>query len=52
MIKASNRPSSDGISSKMHEVFMNELTKVKDFNILTIGQDFFYAMGKSTRAEQ
>jgi FMN-dependent NADH-azoreductase len=62
VVKANNRPSSEGISSKMHEVFMNELTKTNDLNINTFdvfkedmpyfGQDFFNAMGKSAQAEQ
>lgn len=61
VVKANNRPSTEGISSKMHEVFMNELTKGKDLNIQTFdvfeedmpyfGQDFFNAMGKSAQAE-
>ncbi|MET0785810.1 MAG: FMN-dependent NADH-azoreductase [Paenisporosarcina sp.] len=61
VVKANNRPSTEGISSKMHEVFMNELTKATDLNINTIdvfeedmpyfGQDFFNAMGKSAQAE-
>lgn len=62
VVKANNRPSSEGISSKMHEVFMNELQIGKDLNINTFdvfkedmpyfGQDFFNAMGKSAQAEQ
>ena len=61
VVKANNRPSTEGISSKMHEVFMDELTKGKDLNIQTFdvfeedmpyfGQDFFNAMGKSAQAE-
>lgn len=61
VVKANNRPSTEGISSKMHEVFMNELTKGKDLNIQSFdvfeedmpyfGQDFFNAMGKSAQAE-
>jgi FMN-dependent NADH-azoreductase len=61
VVKANNRPSTEGISSKMHEVFMNELTQGKDLNIQTFdvfeedmpyfGQDFFNAMGKSAQAE-
>ena len=62
VVKANNRPSSEGVSSKMHEVFMNELTQANDLNINTFdvfkedmpyfGQDFFNAMGKSAQAEQ
>ena len=62
VVKANNRPSSEGVSSKMHEVFMNELTQTNDLNINTFdvfkedmpyfGQDFFNAMGKSAQAEQ
>jgi FMN-dependent NADH-azoreductase len=61
VVKANNRPSTEGISSKMHEVFMNEITKSPDLNINTFdvfeedmpyfGQDFFNAMGKSAQAE-
>jgi len=60
VVKANNRPASEGVSSRMHEVFMNELTKSKDININTFdvfkedmpyfGQDFFNAMGKSAQA--
>lgn len=62
VVKANNRPSSEGVSSKMHEVFMNELTQTNDLNINTFdvfkedmpyfGQDFFNALGKSAQAEQ
>jgi FMN-dependent NADH-azoreductase len=62
VVKANNRPSSEGVSSKMHEVFMNELQNGKDLNINTFdvfkedmpyfGQDFFNAMTKSAQAEQ
>jgi len=61
VVKANNRPASEGISSKMHEVFMNELTQAKDLTINTFdvfkedmpyfGQDFFNAMGKSAQSE-
>ncbi|WP_075619306.1 FMN-dependent NADH-azoreductase [Paenisporosarcina indica] len=61
VVKANNRPASEGVSSRMHEVFMNELTQAKDLNIHTFdvfkedmpyfGQDFFNAMGKSVQAE-
>ena len=62
VVKANNRPSSEGISSKMHEVFMNELPQTSDLTINTFdvfkedmpyfGQDFFNAMTKSAQAEQ
>lgn len=61
VVKANNRPASEGVSSRMHEVFMNGLTQAKDININTFdvfkedmpyfGQDFFTAMGKSAQAE-
>jgi FMN-dependent NADH-azoreductase len=59
VVKANNRPASEGISSKMHEVFMNEIGS--DLNVQTFdvfkedmpyfGQDFFNAMQKSAQAE-
>ncbi|MFC6041351.1 FMN-dependent NADH-azoreductase [Paenisporosarcina macmurdoensis] len=62
VVKANNRPSSEGVSSKMHEVFMNELPQQTELNINTFdvfeedmpyfGQDFFNAMTKSALAEQ
>ena len=62
VVKANNRPSSEGVSSKMHDVFMNELPQTSDLNINTFdvfkedmpyfGQDFFNAMTKSAQAEQ
>lgn len=62
VVKANNRPSTEGVSSKMHEVFMNELPQTSDLNINTFdvfeedmpyfGQDFFNAMTKSAQAEQ
>jgi FMN-dependent NADH-azoreductase len=62
VVKANNRPSSEGVSSKMHDVFMNELPQTTDLNINTFdvfkedmpyfGQDFFNAMTKSAQAEQ
>jgi FMN-dependent NADH-azoreductase len=62
VVKANNRPSSEGVSSKMHEVFMNELPQQTELNINTFdvfeedmpyfGQDFFSAMTKSAQAEQ
>jgi FMN-dependent NADH-azoreductase len=62
VVKANNRPSSESVSSKMHEVFMNELPQQTELNINTFdvfeedmpyfGQDFFNAMTKSALAEQ
>ena len=61
VVKANNRPSSEGVSSKMHDIFLNELTNATDLNINTFdvfkedmpyfGQDFFDAMTKSAQAE-
>lgn len=61
VVKANNRPSSEGVSSKMYDVFMNEMDLAKDLTINTFdvfkedmpyfGQDFFDAMGKSAQAE-
>lgn len=61
VVKANNRPSSEGVSSNMYDVFMNEMNLAKDLNINTFdvfkedmpyfGQDFFDAMGKSAQAE-
>ena len=59
VVKANNRPASEGVSSKMYEVFMNEIGN--DLNVSTFdvfkedmpyfGQDFFDAMQKSAQAE-
>ena len=59
VVKANNRPASEGVSSKMYEVFMNEIGN--DINVSTFdvfkedmpyfGQDFFSAMQKSAQAE-
>lgn len=61
VVKANNRPASEGVSSRMHEVFMNEITQANGLNINTFdvfkedmpyfGQDFFNAVGKSAQAE-
>ncbi|MDN7229091.1 FMN-dependent NADH-azoreductase [Planococcus liqunii] len=59
VVKANNRPASEGISSKMHEVFMNEIDKglnIQTFDVFEedmpyFGQDFFNAMQKSAQAE-
>ncbi|PSL28791.1 FMN-dependent NADH-azoreductase [Planomicrobium soli] len=59
VVKANNRPATEGVSSKMYEVFMNEMGS--DANVTTFdvfkedmpyfGQDFFDAMQKSAQAE-
>ncbi|KOF10823.1 FMN-dependent NADH-azoreductase [Planococcus glaciei] len=59
VVKANNRPATEGISSKMHEVFMNEIDKglnIQTFDVFEedmpyFGQDFFNAMQKSAQAE-
>ncbi|AYC30404.1 FMN-dependent NADH-azoreductase [Paenisporosarcina cavernae] len=61
VVKANNRPSTEGISSKMYDVFMEEISQAKDVTVNTFdvfkedmpyfGQDFFTAMGKSAQAE-
>src|SRR3712207_6511405 len=59
VVKANNRPASEGVSSKMYEVFMNEMgteANVKTFDVFKedmpyFGQDFFDAMQKSAQAE-
>lgn len=60
VVKANNRPSSEGVSSKMYDVFMENLgadTNVKTFDVFKedmpyFGQDFFDAMQKSAQAEE
>lgn len=59
VVKANNRPATEGVSSKMYEVFMNEIgsdANVKTFDVFKedmpyFGQDFFDAMQKSAQAE-
>ena len=59
VVKANNRPATEGISSKMHEVFMSEIDKglnIQTFDVFEedmpyFGQDFFNAMQKSAQAE-
>ncbi|WP_186725670.1 FMN-dependent NADH-azoreductase [Planomicrobium sp. CPCC 101110] len=59
VVKANNRPATEGVSSKMYEVFMNEMgtdTNVTTFDVFKedmpyFGQDFFDAMQKSAQAE-
>lgn len=61
VVKANNRPASEGVSSKMYEVFMNTIGAGTELNINTFdvfkedmpyfGQDFFDAMQKSAQAE-
>lgn len=60
IVKANNRPASEGISSKMYDVFMDNVTtdvNVKTFDVYKedmpyFGQDFFSAMQKSAQAEE
>lgn len=60
VVKANNRPASEGISSKMYEVFMDNIgtdADVKTFDVFKedmpyFGQDFFSAMQKSAQAEE
>jgi len=56
VVKANNRPSTEGISSKMYETFMNEVKGKEDINVTTydvfeedtpyFGQEIFSAFGK------
>lgn len=60
VVKANNRPSSEGVSSKMYDVFMDNVgtgVNVKTFDVFKedmpyFGQDFFSAMQKSAQAEE
>ena len=60
VVKANNRPASEGVSSKMYEVFMEGIgsdVNVKTFDVFKedmpyFGQDFFDAMRKSAQAEE
>jgi len=60
VVKANNRPASEGVSSKMYDVFMNNVgtdVNVKTFDVFKedmpyFGQDFFNAMQKSAQAEE
>lgn len=60
VVKANNRPSSEGVSSKMYDVFMDNVgtdVNVKTFDVFKedmpyFGQDFFNAMQKSAQAEE
>lgn len=60
VVKANNRPASEGVSSKMYETFMENIgteAKVKTFDVFKedmpyFGQDFFDAMQKSAQAEE
>lgn len=61
VVKANNRPATEGVSSKMYEVFMDTIGVGTELNINTFdvfkedmpyfGQDFFDAMQKSAQAE-
>lgn len=60
VVKANNRPASEGVSSKMYDVFMDNVSSdvnVKTFDVFKedmpyFGQDFFDAMQKSAQAEE
>ena len=60
VVKANNRPASEGVSSKMYDVFMDNVgtdANVKTFDVFKedmpyFGQDFFDAMQKSVQAEE
>ncbi|WP_203334164.1 FMN-dependent NADH-azoreductase [Planococcus beigongshangi] len=60
VVKANNRPASEGVSSKMYDVFMDNVgsdVNVKTFDVFKedmpyFGQDFFNAMQKSVQAEE
>ncbi|ANU26471.1 FMN-dependent NADH-azoreductase [Planococcus versutus] len=61
VVKANNRPASEGVTSKMYEVFMDAIGMDTELDINTFdvfkedmpyfGQDFFDAMKKSAQAE-
>ncbi len=61
VVKANNRPASEGVTSKMYEVFMDTIGMGTELNVNTFdvfkedmpyfGQDFFDAMQKSAQAE-
>ena len=60
VVKANNRP--DGVSTKMYETFMEEVTKVEGLNVSTFdvfeenlphfGQELFNAFGKAQSGEE
>ncbi|OHX55268.1 FMN-dependent NADH-azoreductase [Planococcus salinarum] len=60
VVKANNRPASEGVSSKMYDVFMDNVgtdANIKTFDVFKedmpyFGQDFFDAMQKSAQAEE
>ena len=60
VVKANNRPASEGVSSKMYDVFMENVgtgANIKTFDVFKedmpyFGQDFFDAMQKSAQAEE
>ncbi|MFE6168303.1 FMN-dependent NADH-azoreductase [Viridibacillus arvi] len=62
VVKANNRPSTEGVSSKMYEVFMEEVKGAQDLNVTTFdvfaedlpyfGQDLFNAFGKVQNGEE
>src|SRR5690606_996098 len=62
VVKANNRPATEGISSKMYETFMESVKDNKDLNVTTydvyeedmpyFGQDLFNAFGKLQNEEE
>lgn len=61
VVKANNRPASESVSSRMHELFLEAIRENEDFTIDTvdlyneelpyIGQDFLAAQFKSAQSE-
>ncbi|MRG87142.1 FMN-dependent NADH-azoreductase [Salinibacillus xinjiangensis] len=62
VVKANNRPASEGISSKMYETFMEAIKGAEDLTVSTydvfaedmpyMGQDLFNAFGKLQNGEE
>lgn len=62
VVKANNRPSTEGVSSKMYEVFMESVKGLDNVNVTTydvyeedtpyFGQDVFNAYGKLAQGEE
>lgn len=62
VVKANNRPSTEGVSSKMYEVFMESVKGLDNVNVTTydvyeedtpyFGQDVFNAYGKIAQGEE
>jgi len=62
VVKANNRPASEGVSSKMYETFMESITDAKNLNVTVydvfaedmpyFGQELFNAFGKLQSGEE